>query len=473
MATSDNEDRRLRENEQEQDEEQVFSYDRNDPPVRRVIGIVALIVLGESLAATILFPFIVFMVRSFPHIEEDRVGWYCGLITSSYFIPQMFLAPVYGLISDRIGRKPILIFGLLGASICTFRFGMAQSLTAAMISRACVGFFNGTAPVSRSCLGEFSNQVGLNKAKAMGVFGFCFSLGSIIGPLIGGYLSKPDFRGPAGAFAEYPYLLPCAVLTVYNWFTAVVTFLCLPETNIHRRPLRKDQVTKPPEEQPLLPSSENSRRQAHMSAVFLIIMGQGILALHAVVFDEMYPVIAASAPPIGYGFTAKQIARSLLVLGPFAIFTQLVCYPWLSKRVSYVSSWRISSVLFLFIYGIFPLLPGPESAPAWLEWMCLLFALAIRIAGLVIGYTSIAVLVIDIVPPQQVGMYVGFSQTAMSAGRAIGPALGGMAWSWGLRNNLPAPWDEHCLYLLQMFLACLQFLTSFGLKAARDSMMPK
>lgn len=107
----------------------------------------------------------------------------------------------------------------------------------------------------------------------------------------------------------------------------------------------------------------------------------------------MYPVIAASAPPIGYGFTAKQIARSLLVLGPFAIFTQLVCYPWLSKRVSYVSSWRISSVLFLFIYGIFPLLPGPESAPAWLEWMCLLFALAIRIAGLVIGYTSIAVLV--------------------------------------------------------------------------------
>lgn len=48
----------------------------------------------------------------------------------------------------------------------------------------------GTAPVSRSCVGEFANQVGLNKAKAMGIFGFCFSLGSIIGPLIGGYLSK-------------------------------------------------------------------------------------------------------------------------------------------------------------------------------------------------------------------------------------------------------------------------------------------
>lgn len=107
----------------------------------------------------------------------------------------------------------------------------------------------------------------------------------------------------------------------------------------------------------------------------------------------MYPVIAASAPPIGYGFTAKQIARSLLVLGPFAIFTQLVCYPWLSKRVSYVSSWRISSVMFLFIYGIFPFVPGPQTAPAWLEWTCLLLALSVRIAGLVIGYTSIAVLV--------------------------------------------------------------------------------
>lgn len=81
MATSNEPERRFREDEQEQDGEQVFSYDRNDPPVRRVIGIVALIVLGESLAATILFPFIVFMVRSFPHIEEDRVGWYCGLIS--------------------------------------------------------------------------------------------------------------------------------------------------------------------------------------------------------------------------------------------------------------------------------------------------------------------------------------------------------------------------------------------------------
>lgn len=88
-------------------------------------------------------------------------------------------------------------------------------------------------------------------------------------------VEQPDFRGPAGAFAEYPYLLPCAVLTVYNWFTALVTFFCLPETNIHRKPLRKVQATKPPEEQPLLPSSENSRSQAHMSAVFLIIMGQG------------------------------------------------------------------------------------------------------------------------------------------------------------------------------------------------------
>ncbi|KAF2208038.1 hypothetical protein CERZMDRAFT_101736 [Cercospora zeae-maydis SCOH1-5] len=259
----------------------------------------------------------------------------------------MFLAPVYGLISDWIGETRFSL------SICMFKFGMAKDLMAAIASRAWVGFFNGAAPVSRSYVGESANQIGLKKAKAMGLFGFCFSLGAVIGPLI--------WRLPEQ------------------------------ETNMNRKPLLKFPASKQAEEQPLLPPSEDPRKKTHKPALVLIIMGQGILALHAVIFDEMYPVIVASDPSIGYEFFAKDIAHSLLVLGPFAIFTQVGFYPWLSKRISYVHAWRISSLTFFCSYAIFPLLPGPRSAPVWVEWTCLLLALAVRIAGLVIGYTSIAV----------------------------------------------------------------------------------
>jgi hypothetical protein len=106
----------------------------------------------------------------------------------------------------------------------------------------------------------------------------------------------------------------------------------------------------------------------------------------------MYPLIAATAPPIGLGFSSHQIARSLLVLGPVVLLIQLICYPWLAKRLSYVSLWRLSALMFLAAYVGLPLLPLLKAGTA-LQWVCLCTTLGCRVAAVVIGYTSIAILV--------------------------------------------------------------------------------
>lgn len=117
------------------------------------------------------------------------------------------------------------------------RYVLESSVPCLMLCELTI-LITGAAPVSRSYVGESANQIGLKKAKAMGLFGFCFSLGAVIGPLIwrlpeqgkvctsctlklcafgcSDAVEEPNLEGHESSFAEYLFLLPCAVLTVYN-----------------------------------------------------------------------------------------------------------------------------------------------------------------------------------------------------------------------------------------------------------------
>lgn len=108
----------------------------------------------------------------------------------------------------------------------------------------------------------------------------------------------------------------------------------------------------------------------------------------------MYPVIAATDEPIGLGFTPGQIAQSLLFLGPVVLIVQLLCFPSLAKRMTYVGLWRMSSGMFCAAYVLFPLLvTGVPRTPVAVQAVELAIVLGIRVAAVVIGYTSIAILV--------------------------------------------------------------------------------
>lgn len=106
----------------------------------------------------------------------------------------------------------------------------------------------------------------------------------------------------------------------------------------------------------------------------------------------MYPAIAATSPPIGLGFSSNEIAKTLLFLSPVVFTVQFVGYPVLSKRLTYANLWRISSVFFLVVYMAFPFLMELPNK-SYLQWSCLYLLLAMRISAVVIGYTSVAILV--------------------------------------------------------------------------------
>ena len=91
-----------------------------------------------------IFPYIYYMVRDF-HITDDKskISVYAGFVTSAFTLAEFATGVFWGKLSDKIGRKPVLLFGLLGTAISVLIFGFAPSLPVALLARALGGLLNG------------------------------------------------------------------------------------------------------------------------------------------------------------------------------------------------------------------------------------------------------------------------------------------------------------------------------------------
>ena len=113
----------------------------DDLPLKTML-ILCIVILSEPLSMTILFPFVVFMIRDF-NIEEANIGYFVGFVASSFSLAQLLTSAGWGALSDRIGRRPVLLMGLFGNAITMISFGLSKSLVWCLISRFCCGMLNG------------------------------------------------------------------------------------------------------------------------------------------------------------------------------------------------------------------------------------------------------------------------------------------------------------------------------------------
>lgn len=91
-----------------------------------------------------IFPYIYHMVRSFKITQnEDQVAIYAGLVTSSFAFAEFLASIFWGRLSDRIGRKPVLLTGLAGTGLSMIMFGFSPNLQVALVARALGGILNG------------------------------------------------------------------------------------------------------------------------------------------------------------------------------------------------------------------------------------------------------------------------------------------------------------------------------------------
>jgi len=127
------------------------------------------------------------------NLDTDLVNFHIGLLTSIYPFFQLLFVVVWGKLSDKYGRKPIIIVGLIGFVIMQLLTGLATSLTMLYIARVFGGIFTSSViPVSNAYLSDITSEK--RRTKIMAWSGVAISSGVIFGPVIGSFLSQTDLH---------------------------------------------------------------------------------------------------------------------------------------------------------------------------------------------------------------------------------------------------------------------------------------
>jgi len=438
-------------------------------PLSQVIAVLAA-QFCEAFQVNILFPFVVFMVRDF-HITEREadVGQLAGLLAATFSAAQFISGFFWGALSDRWGRKRVILIGLVGVLLANIVFGTAKTFTQAILGRFLCGLLNGNVGVLKSFLAEIT--IPSNRARAFSLLPLAWGAGCIIGPVVGGVLARPAVQYPGlpwGPFAVFPYLLPCFVGIILQGVTAIlVAFLMVeprtrtPSKSKHGRsdsvvPLKSaktddgavdllsttERADMEMEDFPGEAANEDSLEPSKPSELFsgtlAVLMRRkpvtttaaySTLALFSISFDEGLPILLATPVVLGgLGLQSSTIGGLLMGGGAALLGAQLVI-PQILARFGLLTVYRMAWVAVIPLPIIIPYLYPLQDSHPFLPIGIIAGLLTIRGAALGAAFTTSFLMTSNACSRTHVGAVNGMAQSAGCFARAIGPAATGAIWS--------------------------------------------
>ncbi|MDB5129276.1 MAG: hypothetical protein JWQ85_3508 [Mucilaginibacter sp.] len=190
----------------------------------RILWVLVFIAIINSMGFGIIIPLLYPYGKKFGVTEHT-----IGLLTAAYSIAQFFATPVLGSLSDKFGRKPLLVISLIGTCASFIIFGLANSIFVLFAARILDGLTGGNISVAQAMVSDISSPK--ERAKNFGILGSAFGFGFVIGPAIGGLLSKFGMQVP------FFFAAGIAILGV------LLTLFFLKETNQNktgRSPIKKN-----------------------------------------------------------------------------------------------------------------------------------------------------------------------------------------------------------------------------------------
>ncbi|XP_024031134.1 protein ZINC INDUCED FACILITATOR-LIKE 1 [Morus notabilis] len=423
--------------------------------------------LAAALPISSLFPFLYFMIRDF-HIakREEDIGFYAGFVGSAFMFGRFLTSILWGMIADRYGRKPVIMFGTLAVVIFNTLFGLSTNFWMAVSMRFLLGSLCGILGPIKAYASEICREE--YQAFGMSLISTSWGLGLVIGPALGGFLAQPAEKFPKifskeSLFGRFPYLLPCLSISVFA--LAVAFMSCwMPETlDVHTKNdeeheefsnssdsirhganpkgnLQESEDTCPTSQQSLL------KNWPLMSSIIVYCVFQ----LHDMAYAEIFPLWAVSPKKYGgLSYSSSDVGEVLAISGFGLLLFQLLFYPMFERTFGPVMVSRTGAVVTILLLSSYPFISMLSGVTLTLVINCaslLKNVLSVSIT------TGLFLLQNRAVTQRKRGAANGLAMSAMSLFKAVGPAGGGAVFSWAQKRQKAffLPGDHMVFFVLNV-----------------------
>ncbi len=309
-------------------------------------------------------------------------GLQVGLMFASFSVAQMVFAPILGRISDKVGRKPVIVFSLIGTAVGSFVTGAAGALWVLFLGRILDGASGASVAVAQGAVADIAPPE--QRARLMGMLGAAFGVGFVVGPALGGLAA---LGGP-----HVPFYLAGSIAAV----NAVAAMIRLPETKPDTSHI-----------------TEKHQRGSALSPPLKRFALVGFLSMLGFAgFEATFSIWGEKQ----FGFTEGSASLVFVFVGVTLVAVQGGLIGPLTQRLGSRKLLRIG--LSLVAVGL--LLLGVTTT-----WPMLFVALFLLSLGQGMSGPSGSALVAELAPVERRGEAIGYQQSTAAFGRVAGPVMAG------------------------------------------------
>ncbi|XP_038892222.1 protein ZINC INDUCED FACILITATOR-LIKE 1-like isoform X3 [Benincasa hispida] len=403
-------------------------------PFRQLL-MISLIVLVTGLPISAFFPFLYFMVRDFNIAENvEDIGFYAGFIGASFMIGRALTSVFWGIVADRYGRKPVILFGTFIVFIFNTLFGLSLNYWMAIITRFLLGSLNGILGPIKAYASESVNEE--YQAIAMSSISTTWGIALIIGPAIGGFLAQESLHTH-----DKDAPSPCISYEALEDQPGDCNGNGATLTN-----KRKELSSKP----------SLFRNWELMSAIIVYC----IFSLHDMAYVEIFSLWTVSSRSLGgLSFTSGDVGEVLAITGFSLLVFQSALYPYVERIFGPIMVSRICGILSIPMLAAYPFLSLLSGAV--LHTVVTLASILKNLLSVSI-ITGLFIIQNRAVDQNQRGAANGIAMTGMSLFKAIGPASGGALLSWSQKRLnaafLPGP---HMIFFILNVIEAIGVVLTF------------
>jgi MFS transporter, DHA1 family, tetracycline resistance protein len=357
---------------------------------RRALIVLLAVIFLNIAGFGLVIPLLPFFAQSF-----HAAAWQITLMFSAFSAGQFLGEPVWGRMSDRIGRRPVLIVTITVAALTYVALAYSPNVWAAFGVRFLTGFFSGNISTLQGSMADITPRE--QRAARMGVMGSAFSAGFMTGPALGGLLAQPS-RGALG------FQLPLFVAAGFGLASALAVVFFVRETS------------------PMTAGRRPGTRIARLREAFADPVISRVLAISFVVVSGFAGIEATYGlwTEHRFGWGPREIGLAFMGIGALGAF----CQGWLTGRLvrRYGEAQVLTAGLGFMWVGMLTQFASPV-------WPIAMVGFAFVCLGQSICFPNLTALISQAAPPERQGEMLGLNMSSNALARIGGPIYAGQLFS--------------------------------------------